>query len=194
MPNLSIQRGFFLAHNTRKYYQQEMKDINHKPSYLAALNTRVLVFNGAMGTNLARMGLTSAHFGGEKLCGCNDCLVLTSPGSVEKVHRSFLEVGVDVIVTNTFRANRITLAEYGIADQTAEINHSAALLARHLADEYSTPDHPRFVAGSLGPTGQLLSANSVLMKSWLSTGSRHKACWKAALTFSSWKPPRISWR
>ncbi len=136
-----------------------MKDINRKSSYLEALNKRVLVFNGAMGTNLARMGLNAAHFGGEKLCGCNDCLVLTSPGSVEKVHRSFLEVGVDVIVTNTFRANRITLAEYGIADQTAEINHSAALLARHLANEYSTPDHPRFVAGSLGPTGQLLSYN-----------------------------------
>ena len=136
-----------------------MEELHRKPSYLDALSKRVLVFNGAMGTNLSRMGLTAAHFGEEKLCGCNDCLVLNSPDSVEKVHRSFLDVGVDAIVTNTFRANRITLAEYGIADQTTEINRSGALLARRLADEYSTTDKPRFVAGSLGPTGQLLSSN-----------------------------------
>ena len=136
-----------------------MEDNNHKPSYLDALKKRVLIFDGAMGTNLARMGLTAAQFGGDKLFGCNDCLVLTSPQAVEKVHRSFLEVGVDVIETNTFRANRITLAEYGIADQVKEINHSAAILACRLADEFSTSDHPRFVAGSLGPTGQLLSSS-----------------------------------
>jgi len=135
-----------------------MKDPINKTSYLAVLKKKVIVFDGAMGTNLTRMRLTAADFGGEKLCGCNDCLVLTSPQVIEKVHRSFLEVGVDVIETNTFRANRITLAEYGIAEQVQEINHSAANLARRLADEFSTPDHPRFVAGSLGPTGQLLSS------------------------------------
>ena len=136
-----------------------MEDNNLRPSYLDAVKKRVLIFDGAMGTNLARMGLNATNFGGRKLCGCNDCLVLTSPQAVEKVHRSFLEVGVDVIETNTFRANRITLAEYGIADQVKEINHSAAMLARRLADEFYTFDHPRFVAGSLGPTGQLLSSS-----------------------------------
>ena len=136
-----------------------MADSTNKPSYLDALNKKVLIFDGAMGTNLAKMGLTAAHFGGEKQCGCNDCLVLTSPQAVEKVNRSFLKVGVDVIETNTFRANRITLAEYGLADQVQEINRTGARLARRLADEFSTPDHPRFVAGSLGPTGQLLSSS-----------------------------------
>ena len=131
----------------------------NKLSYLDALDQKVLIFDGAMGTNLAKMGLTAEQFGGEKQCGCNDCLVLTSPHAVEKVHRSFLEVGVDVIETNTFRANRITLGEYSLADQTQAINYSAAKLARRLADEFSAPGHPRFVAGSLGPTGQLPSSS-----------------------------------
>jgi 5-methyltetrahydrofolate--homocysteine methyltransferase len=136
-----------------------MEDSIDRLSYLDALKKKVLIFDGAMGTNLARMKLTAAHFGGDRLFGCNDCLVLTSPQAVEKVHRSFLEAGVDTIETNTFRANRITLDEYGIADQVQEINRSGAMLARRLADEFSTPDHPRFVAGSLGPTGQLLSSS-----------------------------------
>jgi 5-methyltetrahydrofolate--homocysteine methyltransferase len=135
-----------------------MLDRNDKSSYLNALMKRVLIFDGPMGTSLASLELTAPQFGGELLCGCNDCLVLSTPQVVEKVHRSFLEVGVDVIETNTFRANRITLAEYGIANQVKEINFAAAILARRLADEFSTKDHPRFVAGSLGPTGQLLSS------------------------------------
>ena len=130
----------------------------NKPTYLDMLKEKVVIFDGAMGTNLARLNLTAIDFGGEKTCGCNDCLALTSPQSVEKIHRSFLEVGVDVIETNTFRANRITLAEYGIADQIAQINRQAAQLARRIADEYSTSSQPRFVAGSLGPTGQLPSS------------------------------------
>ncbi len=125
--------------------------------YLDALEHRVLVFDGAMGTSLQKMNLTAEHFGGEKTMGCNDYLVVTYPQAVEQVHRSFLEVGVDVIETDTFRSNRITLAEYGLQDQVLEINRAAAALARRLADEYSTPDHPRFVAGSIGPSGKLPS-------------------------------------
>jgi 5-methyltetrahydrofolate--homocysteine methyltransferase len=125
--------------------------------YLDALSKRVLVFDGAMGTNLQKQNLTAAQFGGERTAGCNDFLVISYPQAVEKVHRSFLEVGADVIETCTFRANRITLAEYGLSDRTLEINRAAAQLSRRLADEYSTPDKPRFVAGSMGPSGKLPS-------------------------------------
>ncbi|MHB8818827.1 MAG: homocysteine S-methyltransferase family protein, partial [Bellilinea sp.] len=125
--------------------------------YLDSLNKRVLVFDGAMGTSLQKLNLTADHFGGERTNGCNDYLVITFPEAVEQVHRSFLEVGVDVLETNTFRANRLTLAEYGLQDSVYEINFAAARLARRLADEFSTPDHPRFVAGSIGPSGKLPS-------------------------------------
>ncbi len=125
--------------------------------YLDALEERVLIFDGAMGTSLQRMDLSAAHFGGESYYGCNDYLVISYPEAVEQVHRSFLEVGVDVIETDTFRANRITLAEYGLQERVIEINRAAAQLARRLADEYSTPAQPRFVAGSIGPSGKLPS-------------------------------------
>jgi len=131
--------------------------------YLDALNQRVLLFDGAMGTNLDRQHLTAEHFGGEKTVGCNDCLVLTYPQAVEIVHRSFLETGADVIETDSFRSNRLTLAEYGMNERVYEVNHAAASLARRLADEYSTPGKPRFVAGSIGPSGKLISAEDQQM-------------------------------
>ena len=134
-----------------------MTELTYNHRYLDALKQRILVFDGAMGTNLQRQNLTPADFGGERTFGCNDYLVLTYPLAVEKVHRSFLEVGVDVIETCTFRANRLTLGEYGLGDQADAINQAAAALARRLADEYSTPEQPRFVAGSLGPSGKLPS-------------------------------------
>src|ERR1035437_2115320 len=81
--------------------------------YLDALNQKVLVFDGAMGTNLQKMNLTAEQFGGEQYNGCNDYLVISCPEVVEQIHRSFLDVGVDVIETDTFRANRLTIAEYG---------------------------------------------------------------------------------
>ncbi len=127
--------------------------------YLDALKVHVLIFDGAMGTNLQTQSLTAENFGGEQYEGCNDHLVLTCPRAVEKVHRSFLEVGVDVIETCTFRANRLTLGEYHLGSKVKDINDAAARLARHLADEYSTPGHPRFVAGSIGPSGKLPSMN-----------------------------------
>ena len=128
-------------------------------AYLDAVEQRVIVFDGAMGTNLQAQNLTAEHFCGEKTMGCNDFLVLSFPQAVEKVHRAFLEAGVDVIETCTFRSNRLTLGEYGLADRTLEINRAAAALARRLADEYSTPEQPRFVAGSIGPSGKLPSMN-----------------------------------
>jgi 5-methyltetrahydrofolate--homocysteine methyltransferase len=118
-----------------------------------------------MGTSLQKLRLSDGcplgaeHFGGERLLGCNDYLVISYPQAVEQVHRSFLEVGVDVLETDTFRANRITLGEYGLSGRVVEINRAAANLARRLADEYSTPKQPRFVAGSIGPSGKLPSAD-----------------------------------
>ena len=129
-------------------------------SYLDALEKKVLVFDGAMGTSLQLQNLTAEHFGGEQYNGCNDYLVISCPEAVEKVHRSFLEVGVDVLETDTFRSNRLTMVEYKLQDRVIEINETAARLARRLADEYATrTTQPRFVAGSIGPSGKLPSAN-----------------------------------
>ena len=127
--------------------------------YLDALEQKVLVFDGAMGTSLQKQNLTAEHFGGEQYNGCNDYLVISYPEAVEKVHRSFLEVGVDVIETNTFRSNRITMAEYKLQDRVIEINETAARLARKLADQFSSLQSPKFVAGSIGPSGKLPSAD-----------------------------------
>jgi 5-methyltetrahydrofolate--homocysteine methyltransferase len=136
--------------------------MNHKYTnrrYLDALNDYVLIFDGAMGTSLQAQKLSAAHFGGEKYNGCNDYLVISYPQAVEHVHRSFLEAGVDVLETDTFRSNRITLAEYGLGERVIEINQAAAALACRLANEYATPEYPRFVAGSIGPSGKLPSAD-----------------------------------
>ncbi|HEX7541227.1 MAG TPA: homocysteine S-methyltransferase family protein, partial [Anaerolineales bacterium] len=128
--------------------------------YLDALEKKVLVFDGAMGTSLQNQHLTVENFGGEKLNGCNDYLVISYPEAVEKVHRSFLDVGVDVIETDTFRANRLTMAEYGLGNRVIEINQTAASLARRIADEIAAKTgQPRFVAGSIGPSGKLPSAS-----------------------------------
>ena len=128
--------------------------------YLDALEKKVLIFDGAMGTSLQVQDLTAEHFGGEQYNGCNDYLVISYPAAVEKVHRSFLEVGVDVLETDTFRSNRLTMKEYNLQDRVIEINMAAAQLAKRLADEYAEKTgQPRFVAGSIGPSGKLPSTN-----------------------------------
>ncbi|MFN8399498.1 MAG: methionine synthase [Anaerolineales bacterium] len=128
--------------------------------YLDAMEKKVLVFDGAMGTSLQLQNLTAEHFGGEQYNGCNDYLVISYPEAVEKVHRSFMEAGVDVLETDTFRSNRLTMAEYKLQDRIIEINVAAASLARKLADEYGEKTgQPRFVAGSIGPSGKLPSTN-----------------------------------
>ena len=131
--------------------------------YLDAIDRGVVLFDGAMGTNLDRQHLTVEDFGGERTAGCNDYLVITKPSAIEKVHRSFLEAGSDVIETDSFRSNRLTLAEFGLGDRVLEINRAAASLARRVADEFSTPEKPRFVAGSMGPSGKLISTEDLEM-------------------------------
>jgi 5-methyltetrahydrofolate--homocysteine methyltransferase len=125
--------------------------------YLDVLKERVLVFDGAMGTSIQSLELSADDFGGPKLEGCNDHLVLTRPDVIRRIHASFLDVGCDVIETNTFRANRLSVAEYGLSDKIGELNRAAARIAREVADEFATPDRPRFVAGSIGPSGYLPS-------------------------------------
>ncbi len=130
-----------------------------RPQFSDALKERVLIYDGANGTMLQSMHLTAEQFGGEQYNGCYDYLAVSYPQAVEQVHRAYFEVGVDVVETNTFRSNPITLAEYGLGEQAYRINKAAAGIARKVAHEFSTPDQPRFVAGSIGPSGKLPSAN-----------------------------------
>jgi 5-methyltetrahydrofolate--homocysteine methyltransferase len=125
--------------------------------YLDGIKERVLVFDGAMGTSIQMMNLTAADFGGERYNGCNDYLALVNPTVIEKVHRSFLEVGVDVIETDTFRSNPLTLQEYGLSEKAYAMNFAAASLARKVADEFSQTGQQRYVAGSIGPSGKIIS-------------------------------------
>ncbi len=120
-------------------------------AYLSAVAERVVVFDGATGTNLQLADLSAEDFGGPKYEGCNEILVATRPDVVEALHRSFLDVGVDVIETDTFGAFSVVLAEYGLSERAHELNTKAAELARRVADSYATDARPRFVAGSMGP-------------------------------------------
>ncbi|NLE84065.1 MAG: methionine synthase, partial [Chloroflexi bacterium] len=135
------------------------KPTNKKNAYLDALDKRVLVFDGAMGTTLQTLNLSAKDYGGEHLSGCNDALVLVNPDVVLGVHRAFLEAGADVVETNTFRSNRLTLADYNLQDRVVELNEKAASLARQAANEFFTFEKPRFVAGSMGPSGKLISTD-----------------------------------
>jgi cobalamin-dependent methionine synthase I/methionine synthase I (cobalamin-dependent) len=127
--------------------------------YLEELGRRVLVYDGAMGTSIQGLGLTAEDFGGPTLEGCNDYLVITRPDVIEAIHASFLEVGCDVVETDTFRSNRLTLGEYGLGDRVLEINRAAAEVARRACARFATEDRPRFVAGSIGPSGFLPSTS-----------------------------------
>jgi len=115
----------------------------------------VLVFDGAMGTNLQVQNLTAEDFGGAEYEGCNEYLIHTKPEAVAQVHRDFLAAGADVIETDTFGSASIVLVEYDLADQAYTLSKKAAELAKSVTAEFSTPEKPRFVAGSIGPTTKL---------------------------------------
>ena len=121
------------------------------------LAERILVLDGAMGTAIQARHLTAEDFGGVHLEGCNENLVLTRPDVVLDIHRGYLEVGADIIETNTFGGTPIVLAEYGLQDQVRQLNETAARLAKQAAAELSTSNKPRFVAGSMGPTTKAIS-------------------------------------
>ena len=124
-------------------------------NYLNRDDKPIIIFDGGTGTSFQNLNLSSHHFGGDELEGCNENLVLTSPNIVEKVHNSFLEAGCHVIETNTFGASSIVLDEYNISNKAYEINKKAAQLAKKCANLYSSTNTPRFVAGSIGPTTKL---------------------------------------
>lgn len=128
-------------------------------AYLAALATRVLVFDGAMGTSIQRYQLTADDFGGAALEGCNDHLVLTRPDVIQAIHESFLAVGCDVVETCTFQSTPRRLEEWGLKDKARAINIAAARLARAACQKFASTQQPRFVAGSIGPTGMLPSSS-----------------------------------
>jgi len=130
------------------------------------MEKRIVFLDGAMGTNVQRYGLSEDDFRGARfadherpLKGNNDLLTLTRPDVIGEIHRSFLEVGADILETNTFNSTAISQADYGMEPIVRELNREAARLARSIADEFTgrTPEKPRFVAGILGPTSKTLS-------------------------------------
>ncbi len=139
---------------------------DHFESIKALFKSKLIILDGAMGTEIQNLKLTEADFRGEAfvnhttlLKGNNDLLVLTQPEAIQNIHRAFLQAGADVIETNTFNGTSISQADYLTAHMTEEINFEGARLARICADEYTaiTPDKPRFVAGSIGPTNKTAS-------------------------------------
>jgi 5-methyltetrahydrofolate--homocysteine methyltransferase len=120
------------------------------------LSERILVIDGAMGTQIQARNLTAKDFGGPQLEGCNENLNLTRPDVIQAIHEAYLEAGADIVETNTFGGTPIVLAEYGLQDKVLEINRAGARLARAAADRLSTPDRPRLVAGAMGPTTKTL--------------------------------------
>jgi 5-methyltetrahydrofolate--homocysteine methyltransferase len=132
-------------------------------TYLESLAQRVLIFDGAMGTNIQRYQLSAQDYGGQATEGCNEYLILSKPSVIEEIHTGFMEAGCDVLETDSFTGSRLKLDEYGLGAHTHEINLAAARLARRIADRYSTPEQPRFVAGSVGPTGMLPSSDDPML-------------------------------
>ena len=122
---------------------------------LDTLKERIVVFDGAMGTNLQVQNLSLDDFGGPRFEGCNENLLVTRPDAVEKVHAGFLDVGCDVIETNSFNGTPVDFAEYDIADKAYDMNVLAAQLAKRVASDYATKERPRWVAGSMGPGRKL---------------------------------------
>ena len=126
-------------------------------TFLEIIKDRTIVFDGAMGTMIQKCNLGPADFGGESLNGANDHLVITRPDVIESIYKEYLEAGADVIETNSFGSNRLKLEEYNLST-VREHNMAAAQIARKMADLYSSPEQPRFVFGSIGPTGMLPSS------------------------------------
>ena len=134
----------------------------------------ILVLDGAMGTMIQQYNLSEEDFRGKQfashpveLKGCNDLLSITCPKVIRDIHRRYLEAGADIIETNTFNAQRISMADYGLEEHCREINLAAVRLARELADEFtrSNPSKPRYVAGSIGPTSRTVISEELSVKS-----------------------------
>jgi 5-methyltetrahydrofolate--homocysteine methyltransferase len=127
--------------------------------YLKAVQERVVIFDGAMGTCVQSYNLPLDDFWGKD--GYNDILVLSRPDVVKEIHAAYFNVGADVVETNTFSSTRIVMAEYDMQDQVHEVNLAAAKLAREVASSFSSNRRKRFVAGSMGPTTKLPSLGHI---------------------------------
>jgi len=127
--------------------------------FLQTVRERVVIYDGAMGTNIQYRNPSVDDYWGKE--GCNELLVLSRPDIIKDIHASFLGVGCDVVETDTFGATRVVLAEYDLQDKVADINLAAAKIAREVAQQFSTKDKPRFVAGSIGPTTKLPSLGHI---------------------------------
>jgi 5-methyltetrahydrofolate--homocysteine methyltransferase len=124
-------------------------------NFLDLLKEKIVVFDGAMGSNLQSQNLTIEDWGGANFENCSENLLYTKPEAIEQVHVGFLEAGVDVIETNSFGGGEVVLAEFGMVAQAYDVNLKAAQLAKKLANDYATKVQPRFVAGSIGPGTKL---------------------------------------
>ena len=125
-------------------------------TFLDEIDNHILLFDGAMGTEIQKLNPKSEDFPNNK-DGFNDGLVLSRPEWIKNIHRSYLEAGSDCIETNTFGSNQIKLQEYGFGEQTVSMNKLAAELAISVTREFK--DGKKFVVGSMGPTGYLPSSN-----------------------------------
>ena len=123
------------------------------------LQRRILIIDGAMGTQIQAKGLGPEDFGGDDYEGCNEYLNITRPDVIADIHRAYLEAGADILETNTFGATSLVLGEYDLAEHARRVNHDGAEIARRVADEITErePDKPRFVAGAMGPTTRTIS-------------------------------------
>src|SRR5271165_2945911 len=127
--------------------------------FLKTVKERVVVYDGAMGTNIHKHNPSLDDYWGQE--NCNEILVLSRPDIIREIHASFLSVGCDVIETDTFNGQGAVLGEFGFASRVSEINLAAAKLAREVAAQFSTKDKPRFVAGSMGPSTKLPSLGHI---------------------------------
>ena len=144
--------------------KQQVSEGEKAPRGLKEAFGHVLVLDGAMGTMIQTYGLEEKDFRGNlfpdiewQMQGNNDVLTLTRPDVIADIHRRYLQAGADIICTNTFSSQRISLADYHCEHLVKEINRAAVRLARSVADEFSTPDWPRFVVASVGPTNKTCS-------------------------------------
>ena len=135
--------------------------LNMSISFRELLQKRVVIFDGAMGTSIQALALGFENFGGEEFDGCNEYLNLKKPEAIEKIHHDFFQVGCDVVETNTFGATSLVLDEYGIGEQTFEINRAGARIAKKAAQDSSSANSPKFAAGSIGPGTRLPSLDQI---------------------------------
>src|SRR5258708_3004059 len=130
--------------------------------FIQTVKERVVVYDGAMGTNIQARNPTLDDYWGKE--NCSEVLVLSRPDIIREIHADFFRVGCDIVETDTFGGSRIVLGEFELADKVHEINLRAAQLAREVAQQFSTKERPRFVAGAVGATTQMHSLGDIVVE------------------------------